>query len=264
MDLEITDRVAVVTGGSRGLGFAAAESLVREGAKVAIGARSAESLDVAVTALRKVKRGATVLGLPLDVTDASSLTAFSERVRDKLGAPTILVANNGGPPSGSFEEIDPSQYAKAFEATTGFVVRLVHEFLPAMRMAKWGRIVAIASVSARQPIDGLVLSNTGRAALLGFAKSVANSVGKDGVTMNVVLPGFTRTERLAELAEAAAAKVNRSKEEILDGYAQQSPLRRIGEPREIGDVIAFLASERASFVTGAAIAVDGGFVRGIA
>ncbi len=263
MDLGIEDKIAVVTGGSRGIGYAAAEALVREGAKVAIGARSVEALDVASSKLRKVKKGASVLALPLDVNDPSSVETFAGRVRDKLGDPSILVSNAGGPQAGSFDEVDPALYPKALEQCLYFAVRLFHEFLPSMRKNGFGRIVHVASVSARQPIDSLVLSNTGRAAVLAFAKSVANQVGKDGVNVNVVLPGYTKTERLVELADLAAQRAGKSAEEILEGFAAQTPQKRLGEAREIGDVIAFLCSERSSFVTGTAIAVDGGFVRGI-
>jgi 3-oxoacyl-[acyl-carrier protein] reductase len=263
MNLGLEGRIAVVAGGSRGIGFAIAEALVREGAKVAIGARTADSLETAVAALRKAKRGAEVLALPLDVLDPNSVAAFAERVRGKLGDASVLVSNAGGPPSGSFDEIEPTLYSKALDLCLLSAVRLFQEFLPAMRRHKYGRIVHVASVSARQPLDGLVLSNTARAAVLGFAKSVANQVARDAVTVNVVLPGFTRTERMLELANDAAQRTGKPADEILAGYLAQTPMRRLAEPAEIADVVTFLCSERAGFVTGTSLAVDGGFIRGL-
>ncbi len=263
MNLGVDGRLAVVTGASRGLGLAVATSLAREGARVVLGARDEKELESASSRLREEVDRADVTTLRLDVTDPASIRSFATQVRDACGDPSILVTNAGGPPAGTYDDVTIDQYGAALELCFLFAVRLFHEFLPAMRRQGFGRIVHVASVSARQPLDGLILSNATRAAVLGFAKSVAAQVAKDGVTVNVVLPGFTATDRTIDLAAALAKKAGVTEDEITSRWTAQIPAGRMGRPEELGDTVAWLCSERASYVTGTTLAVDGGFVKGI-
>lgn len=263
MELGIKGRIAVVTGGSRGLGFSIAEALLREGAVVAIGARTAEELAAAAADLVDRYADSTVVPVPFDVRDAQSVEAFAERVRAELGDPDILVSNAGGPASGSYDDVEDAQYLDAFELCFMSAVRLFDAFLPAMRKNGYGRVVHLASVSARQPLDNLILSNATRAAVLGFAKTVANRVAKDGVTVNVVLPGYARTERLEELADVAAQRTGLSKEQVFASWEALIPMARIGEPHEIASAVTFLCSAASSYVTGTTLAVDGGYLKGL-
>jgi 3-oxoacyl-[acyl-carrier protein] reductase len=258
MELGLKGKIAVVTGGSRGLGFSVAEALLREGSIVAIGARTTEELAAAAADLVDRYPDSTVLPVPFDVRDAQSVEAFADRIRAELGDPDILVSNAGGPPSGSYDDVEDAQYQAAFELCFMSAVRLFDAFLPAMRKNGYGRVVHLASVSARQPLDNLILSNATRAAVLGFAKTVANRVAKDGVTVNVVLPGYARTERLEELADVAAQRTGLSKEQVFASWEAMIPMARIGEPHEIADAVTFLCSAAASYVTGTTLAVDGG------
>ena len=263
MNLGLDGKVAVITGASRGLGLAAARSLAREGAVVALGARSADDLAAARATLEADVPGARVATAVLDVTDPASTDAFADAVRAEVGDPDLLVSNAGGPPSGNYDQISVEQYAPALDLCFLFAVRLFDAFLPAMREKGFGRVVHIASISARQPLEGLVLSNASRAAILGFAKTVAGQVAKDGVTVNVVLPGFTATDRTIELAEAIASREDVSTEAVESRWISQIPAGRLGRPEELADTIAFLCSENASYVTGTALAVDGGFLKGL-
>jgi 3-oxoacyl-[acyl-carrier protein] reductase len=263
MELGLKGKIAVVTGGSRGLGFSVAEALLREGSIVAIGARTTEELAAAAADLVDRYPDSTVLPVPFDVRDAQSVEAFADRIRAELGDPDILVSNAGGPPSGSYDDVEDAQYQAAFELCFMSAVRLFDAFLPAMRKNGYGRVVHLASVSARQPLDNLILSNATRAAVLGFAKTVANRVAKDGVTVNVVLPGYARTERLEELADVAAQRTGLSKEQVFASWEAMIPMARIGEPHEIADAVTFLCSAAASYVTGTTLAVDGGYLKGL-
>lgn len=263
MNLGMSGRIAVITGGSQGLGYATAESMVREGASVAIGARDNDALDKAAASLTAINSDVSVLALPLDVTVPSSIDDFARSVREELGDPDILVSNAGGPRSGTYDDIPTDAYPEAIELCFLFAVRLFEQFLPAMRKKGYGRIVHIGSISARQPLNGLILSNATRAAMIGFAKTVSSQVAKDGVTVNVILPGFTATDRTIELAEVMAKRASTKPDEIVSGWESQIPAGRLGRPEEIGNAITWLCSEPASYITGVSLAVDGGFVKGI-
>lgn len=263
MNLGLEGRRAVVTGASAGLGFAAARALLVEGADVAIGARDPERLEAARSRLAGEAPGRRVVAHPVDVTDPASLDRFCTEVRGSLGEPDILVTNAGGPPAGSFFEVGREDYGRAVDLCVRFVADLLRAFLPGMRERRFGRVVHIGSVSAREPLDGLLLSNVTRPAVLGLLKSVAREVAADGVTVNCVLPGYTATDRTLELAEAAARRQGLKPQEVRRGWERRIPAGRLGRPEEIADVIAFLCSERASYVTGASLPVDGGFVRGL-
>jgi len=262
MDLGLRDRVALVLGGSRGLGHAVARALAREGAVVAFCSRSAENLERAVQALDEQLRG-RVHPFVADVRDGEQLRTLYTRVEEAVGAPQILVTNAGGPPSTTFESTSDEQWNAAVELTLLSVVRAVRLALPAMKRARWGRIINLTSISVKQPIPGLLLSNAIRAAVIGLAKTLADELAPHGITVNNVCPGFTRTERLEELAAAAAARDGVAPEAIFQRWIDQIPVGRLGEPSEVAALVTFLAGEPAAFITGASILVDGGHYRGL-
>jgi 3-oxoacyl-[acyl-carrier protein] reductase len=255
---DLQGRIALVTGGSSGLGFAAARALARRGARVALASRGGEKLDQA-----RERLGGDAVAIPADVRDADALTHLVAEVERRLGPVDILVANGGGPPSKPALELTEEDWQVAIPLALLFVPRLCRLVLPGMRERRWGRIVAINSVSTRQPISGLALSNSLRPAVVGYLKTLSQEVAAEGITVNAVLPGYTRTERQEELATAASARTGKSKEEVVAGWIANTPMGRMAEPDEIGAMVGFLCSPEASYVTGQAIAVDGGYVKGL-
>lgn len=262
MDLGIKDRVALVAAASKGIGFAVALELAREGARVFLCSRDESRASEAAQKIHD-ETGATVAGIGADVTNDHEVQHFVSLVRERAGRIDILVTNAGGPPASTFADADLEAFRKAFELNALSAIRLAKLVLPAMQAQKWGRIVNITSVSVKQPIDGLLFSNTVRAALTGWAKTVSNEVAKDNVTVNNVAPGYTLTGRQDELAEARSKALGKSKEEVIATWATQGPMGRIGQPEEIAAAVAFLASERASYITGVTLQVDGGWIRGL-
>ncbi|MBC8031619.1 MAG: SDR family oxidoreductase [Pyrinomonadaceae bacterium] len=262
MDLGIKTRVALVAAASKGIGFAVALELAREGARVFLCSRDEKRASEAAQKIHD-ETGATVAGIGADVTDDQAVEHFVNVARERAGRIDILITNAGGPPASSFAEANLEAFRRAFELNALSAIRLAKLVLPGMREQKWGRIVNITSVSAKQPIDGLLYSNTVRAALTGWAKTVSNEVAADNVTVNNVAPGYTLTGRQDELAEARSRALGKSKEEIIASWATQGPMGRIGQPEEIAAAVAFLASERASYITGVTLQVDGGWVRGL-
>jgi 3-oxoacyl-[acyl-carrier protein] reductase len=258
---DLTGRVALVTGASSGLGFAAAHALGRRGARVVIASRGGEKLDKARDQLAAA--GVEAFAVPADIRDPQALTHLAAEAERQAGPVDILVANGGGPPSKPALELTEEDWAVGIPLALLFVPRLCNLVLPGMRARRWGRIVALNSVSARQPIANLALSNALRPAVLGYLKTLSQEVAADGVTVNAVLPGYTRTERQEELAGAASARTGKPKEEIVAGWIGNTPIGRMAEPAEIGEVVGFLCTPAASYLTGQAIAVEGGYVKGL-
>lgn len=245
MDLGLRDRRALVLGASSGLGRAVAAALVAEGARVAICARNRARVEAAAREL-----GAQV-GLPVDLNVPGAATTLVETAIQRLGGLDILVTNTGGPPKGPFADVTEAMWREGFQSLWMSAVDAIRAALPGMRDRRWGRVLLITSTAAKEPIPGLTVSSGLRAGLLGLVKTIAPEVAEDGVTINALLPGYTATERIAELGIPE------------DTLAEHIPARRLGRPEEFGAMAAFLASEQASYVTGQAIAVDGGFIRGL-
>lgn len=257
----LAGRVALVTGASAGLGFAAARALARQGARVALVSRGGEKLEAAGRSLRS--EGAEVMVAAADVSSAEALAAAVGAVEEGYGAIDILVANGGGPTAKPALELTEEDWQRALPLAFLFVPRLCSLVLPGMRSRRFGRIVAINSVSARQPIPGLALSNSLRPAVLGYLKTLSQEVAAEGITVNAVLPGYTLTERQEELATDRGRRSGLAKDEVISSWAQQIPLGRMAQADEIAAMIAFLATPEAAYVTGQAITVDGGYVRGL-
>ena len=262
MDLGLKNRVAMVAAASRGIGFACARELALEGARVFLCSRDAQH---AADAAQKIHQetGADVAGIACDVTNDADVQAFVNLAGERGGQIDICVTNAGGPPARTFAETDLDVFRQAFELNALSAIRFAKLVLPGMLERKWGRIINITSVSVKQPIDGLLLSNTVRAGLTGWAKTVSNEVAAQGVTVNNVAPGYTLTERQDELAEVRGKTAGKSKQEVIDSWALQAPIRRMAQPEEIAAAVAFLASERASYITGVTLAVDGGWVKSL-
>jgi 3-oxoacyl-[acyl-carrier protein] reductase len=262
MDLGLKDRVAIVAAASQGLGKACARELAREGARVVVCARHADPLAATATELR-AETGAEVMWLAVDLTDPAQIKHLVDETLRRYGRIDVLVTNNGGPPAGYFDEFDDEAWFKAHQLTLMSAVRLIRAVLPAMRVQGWGRIVNITSVSVKQPIDNLLLSNVYRPGVVGLAKTLSTQVAAEGITINNVAPSYTRTDRVLELAKARAARESKAVNEILAEITEDFPTRRLGEPEELAALVAFLASERASYITGATIQVDGGYFKGL-
>jgi 3-oxoacyl-[acyl-carrier protein] reductase len=258
MDLGIKGKTALVTAASKGMGKACALIFGSEGARVAMCARTESELRAAADEVR-AKTGAEVLAMPADVTRAADVKALVAKAVETFGGVDILVANSGGPPRGNFDEVSDEQWVKAFEIAHLSVVRLIREVLPSMRSRGWGRILTIQSISVKQPVEGLLLSNGVRPAVAGLVKTLAPELGKHNITINSVLPGRIMTDRFLSGAKQAGLPT----EAYVAKASSEIPLRRIGTPEEFANVVVFLASERASYVTGVALQVDGGAVSGI-
>jgi len=262
MDLGLKNRVAVVAASSQGIGLATAEAFAAEGCRVAMCARNGKTLQAAAEKIRK-QYNAEVFAVPFDVTDASAVNGFVSVVAARFGSVDVCVTNAGGPPAKGFLASSLEDWQRALDANFLSTVYFAREVIPHMQRQRWGRIVTITSITTRQPVADLVLSNAVRAAVLGLVKSLANEFGKDGILVNNVAPGFTATDRLKELARARSAASGKAEQELFDAWAAEAPLKRLGEPREVADTIVWLASERASYVTGQTVLVDGGMYKGL-
>jgi 3-oxoacyl-[acyl-carrier protein] reductase len=241
MDLGIAGRRAAVAAASKGLGFAVAQALVAEGVRVAVCGRRADTIEAAATQL-----GPAAVPIVADLSAPDGASGFVRDAQAALGGVDILVANAGGPPPGNFASVTVEQYLAAFELNCRSTIAMCYEAVPAMRAQQWGRVVAITSIAVRQPIPSLILSNTARAGVTGFLKTLAREIAADGVTVNSLCPGLHNTERIAALYGGGGDP------------AAGIPAGQVGDPADFGRVAAFLCSEHARFVTGSALAVDGG------
>src|ERR1700726_1656759 len=262
MNLGLKDRVALVAASSQGIGRATAEAFAAEGCRIAMCARNQQTLQAAAAKIRK-QCNAEVLAQAFDVTDAAAVSHFVATVVDKFGSVDICVTNAGGPPAKGFLAATLDDWQRALELNFLSTVYFAREVIPHMQRKHWGRIITITSITTKQPVTDLVLSNAVRAAVVGLVKSLANEFGKDGILVNNVGPGFTATDRLKELARARSSASGKNEQEIFDAWAADAPLKRLGEPRELAETVVWRAAERASYVTGQTVLVDGGMYKGL-
>lgn len=258
MDLGLKGKVALVTAASKGMGKACAMGLAAEGARVAIAARTEADLKVTADEIR-AKTRADVLAIPTDVTKAEQVKALVAQVTQSFGTPDILIANCGGPPRGYFDEFNDEAWHAAVEVSLLSTVRLIREVLPGMRARKWGRILTIQSVSVKEPLGELLLSNAVRPGVHGMMKTLSRQLGAEGILVNTLCPGRILTDRLLGGLKGSGL----SREEYLSRTSSDIPLGRPGTAEEFANVAVFLASERASYVTGVSLQIDGGLVRGL-
>jgi 3-oxoacyl-[acyl-carrier protein] reductase len=261
MNLGLNSKTALVLGGSRGLGRAIAKALAAEGARVAISGRTAETLDVAVKEIEQA--GGSAMGLAWDLADLGAIEANVSAVETRFGPINILVNNTGGPPPTTAAGQALDVWKKNFETLVLSLIGITDRVLPKMREQKWGRIITSTSSGVISPIPGLALSNALRASLVGWSKTLSQEVAREGVTVNVLVPGRIATDRLRSVDEGKAKREGRPIEAIQKESLAMIPMGRYGEPAEYGSVAAFLASELASYITGAVIRVDGGLVSSI-
>jgi 3-oxoacyl-[acyl-carrier protein] reductase len=262
MDLGLRGRVALIAGSSRGLGRAVAEELAAEGAQLVLTARGESALRETASEIERA-HGVRVVAVPADLGDASSVDQLIAVALDTFGQVDVLVTNTGGPPAGSFESLPHQAWQDASRNLLESVLLLTRPLLAGMKARRWGRIINVTSITAKQPVENLILSNSLRAAVTGFARTLANEIAPFGVTVNNVLPGYTRTQRVEELAAKNAELRGTDSAAAFAGWEREIPMGRLGDPREFAATVAFLASERASYVTGQSIAVDGGWIRSI-
>ena len=262
MDLGLSGKVALIAAASKGLGRAIAEELAAEGASIALCARGEEALERARDEIQR-KTKAEVIAIAGDVSRAEDVERIARATLERFGRIDILVTNAGGPPSGKFESLTPEMWKQAVDLTLMSVINLTRAVIPGMKERKWGRVINVTSIAVKQPVDGLMLSNSLRSAVTGFARTLANEVAPLGITVNNILPGYTRTERVEQLSEATAKREGISAEAAVGKWEAEIPMKRLGEPREFAALAAFLASERASYITGTSISVDGGWIKAL-
>jgi len=262
METGLRGKTVLITGASQGMGRATAEAFAAEGARLAMCARNQKTLEAAQAEISS-RHKTEVMVEAVDVTDADKLRRFVAAAAEHFGGIDVAVANAGGPPAKNFLSLTPDDWRKAVDVNFLSVVTLAREVIPHMQRKRWGRFITITSTSVRQPIPDLLLSNSVRPAVVGLIKSLAIEFGKDGLTFNNIAPGYTATERLSELSKVRALAAGTSEEQIRERWAQEIPLRRLGEPQEIADAIIWLASDRAAYVTGQTLVVDGGNYRGL-
>ena len=261
MDLGIKGKVALVMASSRGLGQAMAVSLAREGVKVAVTGRSEEGLKESVAMIEAA--GGVALALHWDLSDPTVINGLVSKVEQVLGPIDILINNTGGPPPTLAAGQDPALWQKSFNEMVLSLISITDRVLPGMRQRQWGRIITSTTSGAIAPIKNLAISNTLRAALLAWSKTLAAVVANEGVTVNIIMPGRIATARLRQLDEARAKRESASYEDVVKASIRQIPIGRYGDPKEYGDAAAFLASQNASFITGTVMRVDGGQIQAI-
>jgi 3-oxoacyl-[acyl-carrier protein] reductase len=262
MDLGLKNKVALVAAASRGLGRAIAAELAAEGAALVICSRNAETINNTASEITKAT-GAEVLAQAADVSQADDVAHLVRSGIERFGRIDILVTNSGGPPAGQFESFSQEHWEDATRLLLFSAVELARNVLPGMKERGWGRILNITSIAVKQPVENLILSNSLRAAVTGFARTLANEVAPLGITVNNIMPGYTRTERIEELSRMMAEKEGISPAEFVARWEKEIPMRRLGEPREFAALATFLVSERASYITGTSVPVDGGWIRAL-
>lgn len=262
MDLGLKNKIALVGGSSAGLGEAIAKALAAEGASVVLCARSADKLEKVKQEISKSSK-VDVIAVAADLADESGIERVVAAALEKFGRVDILVNNTGGPPAGQFQDLTDAMWEQATRSMLGSAVKLTRRVLPGMKERRWGRIINVTSIGVKQPLPNLMLSNSIRAAVTGFARTLANEVAPYGITVNNVLPGFTRTQRVVYLAEKTAAEKGITPEDVMRTWEAEIPMGRLAEPREFAAVVTFLASEQASYITGTSLPVDGGWIRGL-
>jgi len=261
MDFGLVDKVALVAASSKGLGKAVAIGLAEEGANVIICSRDPNNLKLASEEIQKT--GRNCLAVPTDLTNYSQVQNLVNQSIKQFKKIDILVTNCGGPPSGEFLDFSIEDWKQAIDLNLMSTIYLCKEVIPHMVKQNNGRIIMITSVSVKQPLKGLILSNVARAGVAGLAKSLSNEFGKNNISVNVVCPGYTQTQRVDQLAEKLSVKQGKKPEEMIQDWAKLNALRRIATPQEFANVVIFLACERASYLTGTTIQIDGGFVKGL-
>lgn len=262
MELGLENKIALVCAASRGLGKAVAEELANEGTSLILCARDEYILNQTCEEIRQ-KSDVSVLGITADLTITSDIERLFKNSIEIFGKIDILITNVGGPPAGTFEGLSRESWENSTKLLLTSVLDLTRLVLPQMKERRWGRILNITSIASKQPVENLILSNSLRAAVTGFAKTLADEVAPFGITVNNILPGYTRTERVEHLARTIAGKEGITPEEAQSKWTSEIPMKRLGEPREFAGLAAFLVSERASYITGSSIAVDGGWIRSL-
>jgi 3-oxoacyl-[acyl-carrier protein] reductase len=263
MDLGLSGKVAVVCAASSGLGKAAALALAQEGARVVICSRAKEKITAAADDIRASLPGASVLPFDIDLSRASDIRKLFQDAVSSYGRVDILVTNSGGPPPGSFNDLTDEIWQTGFDRNLMSAIRCIREAVPLMHQNKWGRIINITSLTVKQPVNDLIVSTVLRPGIVGLSKILANIYGKDGITVNSVAPGFIMTGRQQELGKVRAEKQGISFEEYVKQATVDIPAGRFGSPEELGSVIAFLASNKASYINGVTLSVDGGLVKSL-
>ena len=262
MNLNLKNKNAIVCASSQGLGKAAALDLAEEGVNLAICSRDQDKINKVKEEIhQKTKSEIKVIALKVDLDSPDEIQAFYKQVENDLGSVDILVNNNGGPPPSTFEQLSDDDWQKAFNSTMMSCLRLSKLVIPNMKKNGWGRIINISSVSVKTPVNGLFLSNSLRMGVLGWAKALSDELAPHGVTVNTVCPGYTRTERVEAILETQSNSSGLKKEEIEKSIAENIPMKRVGEAEDLAGLITFIASEKADYMTGLAIQVDGGSAR---
>ena len=261
MELGLKGKIAIVAGASKGLGFSIAKMLGLEGARPAICSRDSSNINKACDELKSL--GIDAKAYTADVSIPEEATAFINKVARDFGGIEILVNNAGGPPSMKFEAIDNKAWEEGFRLNLLSTISMIRAAIPSMKEKNWGRIINLTSIAVKQPIDGLIISNTIRAGVIGLAKTLSRELAPYNITVNNILPGYFFTSRVEQLADKLAELKNGSPEEIIESWKNDIPLKRLGDPDEIGHLAAFLASEKAAYITGTSIQIDGGFYKGL-